>query len=46
MDSFCTSGDAQEVCMFEDATILAKHFRTISYEIVTKLSPTLKRIML
>lgn len=46
MDSFCTGGDAQEVCMFEDASTLAKHFRTISYEIVTKLSPTLKRITL
>ncbi len=46
MDSFCTGGDRQEVCIFQDATVVAKHFRTISYEIVTKLSPTLKRIML
>lgn len=46
MDSFCSSGDAQEVCMFEDATMLAKHFRTISYEIITKLSPALKRIVI
>lgn len=46
MDSFCTGGDAQEICMFEDATALAKHFRTISYEIITKLSPTLKRVVI
>lgn len=46
MDSFCTGGDRQEVCMFQDATVVAKHFRTISYEIITKLSPTLKRIVI
>ena len=46
MDSFCTGGEAQKVCMFEDATVLAKHFKTISYEIITKLSPTIKRIII
>ena len=46
MDSFCTGGDAQEVCMFEDVRALAQHFRTISYEITTKLSPTLKRMVI
>lgn len=43
MDSFCLGGDAPNVCMFDDANPLAKQFHTISYEIVTKLSPTLKR---
>lgn len=45
MDSFCTGGETQKVCLFDDATELAKHFKTISYEIVTKLSPTIKRVL-
>ena len=45
MDSFCVGGVANEVCMFEDATLLAQAFNTISYEIVTKLSPFIKRII-
>lgn len=45
MDSFCTSGDAGEICVFDDATLFAKHFQTISYEIVTKLSSSLKRVL-
>lgn len=43
MDSFCLGGDAKEVCMFHDASALAKHFNTITYEILTKLSSTLPR---
>ncbi|WP_333803271.1 alanine racemase [Sulfurospirillum sp.] len=43
MDSFCLGGDAPNVCMFDDANPLAKQFHTISYEIVTKLAPMLKR---
>lgn len=46
MDSFCTGGNAQKVCMFDDATALAQHFGTISYEIITKLSSTLKRVVI
>lgn len=46
MDSFCLGGDAKTVCMFHDANPLAEQFHTISYEIVTKLSPSLKRIIL
>lgn len=45
MDSFCTDGKAQKVCVFEDATLLAKHFQTITYEIVTKLSASLRRLV-
>jgi len=45
MDSFCAGGNAQKVCLFEDATHLASYFQTISYEIVTKLSASLKRIL-
>jgi alanine racemase len=46
MDSFCLGGDASEVCLFEDANALAEHFGTISYEIITKFSPALKRIVI
>ncbi len=46
MDSFCLRGDAKEVCMFDDANPLAEYFKTISYEITTKLSPTLKRVII
>ena len=46
MDSFCLGGDAQKVCMFEDANPLAKQFHTISYEIITKLYPALKRVVI
>lgn len=46
MDSFCLGGDAQNVCMFNNADPLAKRFHTISYEITTKLSPTIKRIVI
>lgn len=43
MDSFCLGGDAEKVCMFNDANPLAEQFHTISYEIITKLYPSLKR---
>ncbi|AFL67736.1 alanine racemase [Sulfurospirillum barnesii] len=46
MDSFCLGGDAQNVCMFDNANALAKQFKTINYEIPTKLSSTLKRIVI
>lgn len=46
MDSFCLGGDASKVCMFEDANALAEHFQTINYEIITKLSPTLLRVVI
>jgi len=46
MDSFCVGGDAAKVCMFDDAEPLAKQFHTISYEITTKLSASLKRIVI
>lgn len=46
MDSFCFGGDEERICMFENANALAQHFNTISYEIITKLSPSLKRIVI
>jgi len=46
MDSFCVHGDAPKVCMFDNANPLAVYFHTISYEITTKLSPSLKRVVI
>lgn len=43
MDSFSIEGSEDEICIFDDVTEIAKHFRTISYEILTKLSPFLNR---
>jgi len=43
MDSLFIKGDKEEVCLFEDVSVLANEFHTIVYEIFTKLSPTLER---
>lgn len=45
MDSFSLKGDSQKVCIFNDARVLAKEFSTICYEITTKLSPSIKRVV-
>jgi len=43
MDSFSALGDCEELCVIEDANLWAKAFKTINYEILTKLSPVLER---
>lgn len=45
MDSFSTQNYGKEVCVFDDAEVWAKFFDTISYEILVKLSPEIKRIL-
>lgn len=45
MDSLFVKSDKEVVCLFEDATALAKHFNTITYEITTKLSPFIQRVI-
>ncbi len=45
MDSFSLEGDDEEVCVFENAKELAEAHDTIVYEITTRLSPFLKRIV-
>ena len=45
MDAMTLEGDAPEVCIFDNAQRAAKHFGTISYEIMTALSPLLRRIV-
>ncbi|WP_024955274.1 alanine racemase [Sulfurospirillum arcachonense] len=43
MDSFSLSGDKPKVCLFRDATEIAKYFNTITYEVMTKLSPYIRK---
>jgi len=43
MDSFTVEGSDEEVCVFDDATEFASFFDTITYDILTKLSPSLSR---
>jgi alanine racemase len=45
MDSLAILGDEEKICLFNDAHTLAKHFGTITYDIITKLSPFMKRII-
>lgn len=44
MDNFSCEDVGDEVCVFNDARIWAEFFDTISYEILVKLSPKIKRI--
>ncbi len=46
MDSLCVEGDDNEIIIIEDAKKIAKYFDTISYEILVKLSPSLKRVII
>ena len=46
MDSFCFGGDVPSVCMFENANPLAAHFGTISYDIMTKLFPAIRKVVI
>ncbi len=43
MDSFSALSDAEEICVIKDAREFARFFGTISYEVLVKLSPFLKR---
>lgn len=45
MDSIFIKSDKDTVCIFNDAYALAKHFNTITYEITTKLSASIKRVV-
>ena len=46
MDSVSLLGDKDEVCLIEDAKELAKINDTISYEILVKLHPDIKRVVI
>jgi len=45
MDSMSIQSDQEKICIFDDASNLAKYFNTITYEIITNLSPYIKRIV-
>lgn len=46
MDCFSCFCDEPRICVFNDASKLAKAFGTISYEILTHLSPSIKRTII
>ena len=43
MDNLSLNTKDEEVCIFDDVTVLAKEHDTITYEITTTLSPTIKK---
>ena len=43
MDSFCCEDAGEKICVFDDARVWAKFFGTISYDVLTKLSPSINR---
>ncbi len=43
MDSLCVEGEKDEICLFDDVSEISKYFNTITYEILTKLMPWIKR---
>ena len=45
MDNICVDGDEESVCVFDNAERLAKRYNTISYEILTRLNPSIKRVI-
>ncbi|HCD73266.1 MAG TPA: alanine racemase, partial [Helicobacter sp.] len=46
MDCFSCLCDEPRICVFDDVSELAKAFGTISYEILTHLSPSIKRTII
>ena len=43
MDSFCCEDVGDKICVFDDARVWADFFGTISYDVFTKLSPSINR---
>jgi len=43
MDSFCCEDVGDKICVFDDASVWADFFGTISYDVLTKLSPSISR---
>ncbi|WP_332444985.1 alanine racemase [Wolinella succinogenes] len=46
MDCLSVVGEREEVCLMEDASELARLFDTIPYEVLTRFSPFLKRVVI
>ncbi len=45
MDSCSFEGDKQKLSLFKDASHIAKHFNTITYDVLTKLSSSIPRVL-
>ena len=45
MDSIIVEGSDESICIFDDAAVAAKQLGTISYEVTTRLSPYIERIV-
>jgi len=46
MDSFSVESEDEEICVFDDVTHLAKVHNTITYEILTSLKSSIKRVII
>ncbi len=44
MDNIIVECEDESVCVFDNASLLAKRYNTISYEIMVRLNPNIKRI--
>ena len=45
MDSLCVEGNKDEICLFDDVSEFSAYFNTITYEILTKLMPWIRKEM-
>jgi len=45
MDNICVESADESVCVFDDAAKLAKRYNTISYEVLARLNPSIKRVV-
>lgn len=46
MDCFSCESDKDRICVFDNANILANTFDTIAYEVLTRLSPFIKKTII
>jgi alanine racemase len=44
MDNICVTSSDEQICVFDDAEALAARYGTISYEILVRLNPNIKRL--
>ncbi len=45
MDMISVEGEEERVCIFDDASKAAEQFGTIGYEVMTRLSPSIERVV-
>jgi alanine racemase len=45
MDSCIKEGDADKICLIGNASLIANDFSTISYDVLTKLSSSIRRVV-